>query len=270
MRIETLTRYPVKSMLGEPVDDAVLGPTGLELDRGWALQDLETGLVCTAKHPRLWRRLLQYRAHASSPQGQVVVSSPGGSERAVDDPALADELSDDLGRRVRLSSHRDAGSEVERPDPEEVLDQGVEAELAAPRLEIAQGTPGDTFVDYAPVHLITTATLDHLGVEGARYRPNLIVESSGAPFAENDWVGRELHIGSGDQIVVLRGILPTPRCSVPTLEHGPLPRAPQAVRPLMTQNRVDVPGFGVLPCAGVYAEVVRGGTIRRGDPITLT
>lgn len=67
----------------------------------------------------------------------------------------------------------------------------------------------------------------------------------------------------------LRGTLPTPRCSVPTLEHGDLPRAPHAVRVPLAANRVDVPGFGVLPCAGVYAEVLEVGTIRRGDEVTV-
>jgi hypothetical protein len=154
---------------------------------------------------------------------------------------------------------------VERPDPEEVLAQGVEAEVEAPTLEISQGTAGDTFVDHSPVHLITTATLDHLGVEALRYRPNLVISADVAPFAENDWLGRELTVGE----VVLRLTLPTPRCSVPTLEHGDLPRNPDALRPLLTGNRVEVPGFGVLPCAGAYAEVVRPGTVRRGDVVTL-
>jgi hypothetical protein len=45
---------------------------------------------------------------------------------------------------------------------------------------------------------------------------------------------------------------------VPTLAHGDLPREPRAVRPLLTDNRVDVPGFGKLPCAGVYADVLMG------------
>jgi uncharacterized protein YcbX len=126
------------------------------------------------------------------------------------------------------------------------------------------GSAADTFVDYAPVHLITTATLERLGVDPVRYRPNLVIESDTAPYAETSWVGRELTVGE----VVLRVVLPTPRCSVPTLSHGDRPRAPEALRPLLTDNRVDVPGFGVLPCAGVYAEVVRGGTIRRGDTVT--
>jgi uncharacterized protein YcbX len=82
---------------------------------------------------------------------------------------------------------------------------------------------------------------------------------------ENHWVGREIVVGEAR----LRGILPTPRCSVPTLEHGPLPRGAHAVRTVLEENRVDVEGFGVLPCAGVYAEVVSGGTVRAGDPVVL-
>jgi hypothetical protein len=147
-----------------------------------------------------------------------------------------------------------------------VLEHGVEAEVPFATLEIAQGTPGGNFVDYAPVHLITTATLDHIGVPALRYRPNLVVDVPGAaPYAENDWVGREIAVGD----VLLRGTLPTPRCSVPTLEHGDLPRSPQAVRTVMAENRVDVPGFGLLPCAGVYAEVLAGGPVRVGDAVTL-
>jgi MOSC domain-containing protein YiiM len=37
----------------------------------------------------------------------------------------------------------------------------------------------------------------------------------------------------------------------------------------MAENRVDVPGFGVLPCAGVYLDVLAAGTIHTGDQVTL-
>lgn len=264
MRVSTLTRYPVKSMLGQPLEQTEITAAGLALDRRYGLLDTATGHVATAKHPRLWRRLLQYSAAAGS-DGGVRVTAPDGHVRDVDDPRLPEELAADLGRAVTVAATRPEGAEVERPDPEDVLAQGVESEVAAPTLEISQGSAADTFVDYAPVHLITTPTLAHLGVDPVRYRPNLIVASEGEPFAETAWVGRELAVGE----VVLRVVLPTPRCSVPTLEHGDLPRAPEALRPLLRDHRVDVPGFGVLPCAGVYAEVVRGGTVRRGDTVTL-
>jgi len=263
VRVSTLTRYPVKSMLGQPLEEALLATAGLPLDRRYGLLDATTGLVATAKHPRLWRRLLQYTASAED--DRVRVTAPDGHTLDVDDPRLSDELADDLGRVVTIAAARPSGAEVERPDPEDVLEHGVEHEVAAPTLEISMGSAADTFVDYAPVHLITTTTLDHLGMDARRYRPNLVVESDTAPFAETGWVGRELTVGEA----TLRIVLPTPRCSVPTLEHGDLPRAPEALRPLLSGNRVDVPGFGVLPCAGVYAEVVRGGTVRRGDTVAL-
>jgi uncharacterized protein len=268
MRITTLRRYPVKSMLGETVLETHLGSSGVDHDRSLAVVDSETGLIATAKHPRLWRELLKFSATTDGTR--TLITSPAGRTVRADDPEIDDLLSRALGRAVRLFRERPTAATVERPDPEDVLDFGVDAHVAAPTLEIGQGSPGSTFVDYAPVHVITTATLRHIGTEVVRYRPNVVVETppGTAAFAENHWIGKELRIG-GAGSVVLRVSLPTPRCAVPTLEHGQLPRSPHAVRALITANRVDVPGFGVLPCAGCYANVVHGGVIRAGDPVTL-
>lgn len=116
------------------------------------------------------------------------------------------------------------------------------------------------------MHLITSATLAHVGAEMIRYRPNLVLDIPGAPaFAENDWTGRAVAIGP----VLLRVVLPTPRCAVPTLAHGALPRRTDAVRRLLAENRIPVPEFGVRPCLGAYAQVMNGGTISRGDRASL-
>lgn len=261
--VAELRCYPVKSMLGESLAEAAVGDTGIDGDRRLALLDVATGRVATAKHPRLWRTLLQVAAARAD--GEVWITLPDGRTVGV---AEADGvLSELLGRPVRLAASRPPGASVERPAPEDVLEHGVEAEVPYETLEIAQGSPGDTFVDAAPVHLVTTATLDEIGTEAVRYRPNVVLATPAGfpPFTENEWVGRELSLGG----VRLRGTLPTARCAVPTLEHGDLPRAPHAVRALLAANRVDVPGFGMQPCAGLYAEVLAGGTIRRGDPVTL-
>jgi uncharacterized protein YcbX len=264
-QVGALRRYPVKSMLGEALHEAVVVEGGVEGDRTLALLDTATGRVATAKHPRLWRALLRFTATRES--AGVRITLPDGRSVGATDEGIDELLSETLGRTVVLSATRPAGATVERPDPEDVLADGVEAEVPYETLEIAQGTTGGNFVDYAPVHLITTATLDRIGTEAVRYRPNVVITTpSGTPYAENDWVGREIMIGE----VRLRGILPTPRCSVPTLEHGPLPRATHAVRVPLTENRVEVPGFGVLPCAGVYAEVIRGGVVREGDAVVLS
>lgn len=270
MLITALWRYPVKSMLGERLVEAQADPSGFAYDRGLAVIDDVSGLVATAKHPRLWRELLTYSA--SVRRGQVVITSPAGWARATSAPDLDGKLSEGLRRPVHLTADRPDGATVERPDPEEVLRYGVKAAVAAPTLQIGQGTPGTTFVDYAPLHLITTATLAAIDADQIRYRPNLVLETppDTPAFVENRWAGHRLHIGAADDpALVLRVSIPTPRCAVPTLEHGHLPRAPHAVRTLMTANRVEVPGFGVLPCAGCYAEVLRAGTVRLGDQVTL-
>jgi uncharacterized protein len=265
MRVESLRRYPVKSMLGEIVTAMFVDERGAEGDRRLALVDAVTGRVASAKQPRLWRTLLQFTA--SGDAGRVRVQLPDGTTVAADDPGIDELLSRLLGRSVRLVSQRPRGATLERPDPEKVLELGVDAEVEARIVELAQATPGDSFTDLAPLHAITTATLERIGVETLRYRPNLVIATLPRypPYAENEWVGRELAVGE----TRLRVLKLTSRCAVPTLEHGPLPRAPHALRILIDENRVGAPGSAMLPCAGVYLEVLNEGTIRTGDPVTL-
>lgn len=267
MQLTTLRRYPVKSMLGEDVPELVVDESGAAGDRAMAVIDTATGRVATAKQPRLWRRLLQ--CSATGEPGRIHITLPDGRTTEAASPGAGLLLSELLERDVRLSERRPDGAEMERPDPEDVLTHGVDAALDYATLPVGAGTPGGSFVDFAPLHLITTATLDHLDIEALRYRPNLIVATPPgfAPYAENDWVGKELTIGS----VRLSPITPTPRCAVPTLAHGELPRAPQAVRRPMAENRVDVdiPGLGALPCVGLYLAVVQGGTLRAGDNLVI-
>jgi uncharacterized protein len=265
MRVESLHRYPVKSMLGENVDSIFVDERGAAGDRRLALIDAVTGRVASAKQPRLWRGLLQ--CSASGDTGRVRIRLPDGKRVAADEPDIDELLSRFLGRPVRLVSQRPQGAALERPDPEKVLELGVDAEVDARILEIAQATPGDSFTDLAPLHAITTATLERIGVEALRYRPNLVIATPTGypPYAETDWVGRELTVGEAR----LHALRPTSRCAVPTLEHGALPPAPHALRIPMAENRVKTSGSGMLPCAGAYFEVLTQGTIRIGDPVTL-
>ena len=259
--VSALYRYPVKSMEGEAADALEIDRYGVVGDRALALLDPTTGRVATAKQPRWWRDLLLCSARTTA--DGVEVRLPDGRSYRAD--AVDGPLSALLGRTVAMASRRPEGATVERPDPEAVLAEGLDADIEAPELEIAQGTPGGRFVDHSPLHLITTATLAAIGVEALRYRPNVVVETpeGTAAFVENGWLGRRLVLGE----VELETTLPTPRCSVPTLDHGGRGREPRALRYVVEHNRVDVPGFGVLPCAGLYATVVRPGTVRAGDAL---
>ena len=266
MRVESLRRYPVKSMLGETVDSLFVDERGAEGDRRLALVDAVTGHVASAKQARLWRGLL--KCTATGDTGGVSIGLPDGTNVAADDPGVDELLSRLLGRPVRLISKRPKGATLERPDPEQLLEFGLDAEVTGRILEIAQATPGDSFTDEAPLHAITTATLEHIGVEALRYRPNLVIATPAGypPYAENDWTGSELAIGEAR----LRVLTATSRCVVPTLEHGPLPRAPHALHTPAAENRWDTGGHGAQPCAGAYLAVVGEGVIRVGDRVTIS
>jgi uncharacterized protein len=116
------------------------------------------------------------------------------------------------------------------------------------------------------VHLLTTATLDRLRelypqgrFEVRRFRPNIMLQlaSGEKGFAENAWVGHTLTIGTTVQLNITG---PCGRCVMTTLAQGDLSRDPRILRTAAQHNQVNV---------GVYAAVVRGGTVRRGDPIRI-
>jgi len=276
--VAAVFRYPVKSMLGSRVEAAGLRASGLAGDRGWALVDRQTGKIASAKQPRLWRSLLQLRAEfrgaPGDPAGEVTITLPDGTVARAGEARTDDVLSRYLGRPVALRQGRQAGAGIDRAVPEEVLARGVDAEVAAESVELSQETPGDSFVDYAPVHLITTATLAAVtraagAVPRPRvFRPNLVVATPGlSGYAENDWVGRQVAIGGQVRLEIF---LPTPRCAVPTLAHGHDPANPQVLRALARSNRIRVAGFDSLQtCAGVYAKVVSAGRVRVGDEVRV-
>ncbi|KAA6224064.1 MOSC domain-containing protein [Streptomyces albofaciens JCM 4342] len=269
----TLWRYPVKSLLGEEVPDAVADARGLAGDRGLALVHQTSGQVASAKNPRLWRDLLKLRAEIID--DAVRITLPSGRTVRSTDAHVDKTLSAHLGQPVTLADAPPEKATLERSRPEEVLEAGAGAEVGNETLEIATQAPPGTFFDYAPLHLITRATLDRITelgprattVEAERYRPNIVIRTEAAGFVENDWPGHELRIG--DELT-LRVVARTPRCAVPTLEHGRLPRDLDALRVPARHNRVvPMEGMGPQPCAGVYAQVVRPGRIRQGDAVRV-
>jgi uncharacterized protein YcbX len=163
---------------------------------------------------------------------------------------------------------------LDRAVPEAVLRDGVDAPVPAKLIEIGGGSPPGTFVDFAPLHLLTTSTLDQIAemspyrrADLERYRPNVVIRTIAPGFTENDWLEQNLRIG--DEIV-LRVIARTSRCAVPTLAHGALPRDADALRVLARHNRVEpLDSADPEPCAGVYAQVLRPGRIRTGDAVRL-
>lgn len=264
-----LGRYPVKSMLGEELVVAALTDSGLAGDRRYALIDELTGLVASAKNPRKWRGLLRMTArHAADGRLEFVLAD--GRVIRDGDPILDAVLSRAVGRPVRLARTRADGAALERMTPSTEPTPG-----ALTRSALAAGTPGDNFVDFAAVHVVTTATLDALGrehprgaVDARRFRPDIVLWMlDPVPFVENTWPGRTLSLAGGAK---LRVVAPTPRCVVPTLAQGnDLGDDADVLRTAARVNRTPVLDLGPMTCVGAYGAVGQGGRLRIGDRITI-
>jgi uncharacterized protein len=267
--VAVLRRYPVKSMLGEDLRACDVTGRGLAGDRVLGLVHRETGKVASAKNPRLWRDLLRLAA-ASGPD--VKIAFPDGTALASTDPGIDAALSEFLGHPVTLTATPPPQATLDRADPEQVLRDGIEAQVLVEVGHLGGAAPEGTFFDFAPLHLLTTSTLERIAelsprgtVELERYRPNLVIRTAAPGFAENDWTGRDLRIGRD---LTIRIMIRTPRCAIPTLAHGDLPRDVAALRVPAAHNRVSpLDDWGPQPCAGVYAQVVRPGRVRVGDVV---
>ena len=274
--IAAIRRYPVKSMLGEELQRTLVHTTGLWGDRVCALIDRETGRVATAKRPQRWRAMLQLRAHCHEGVDGTAVSIvlPDGRELDARGAETSRILSEFLGREVVAELSRPGGLELERSNPDEVADRGVDAATEPVVIVLGRAAPEGGFFDYAPVHFIATSSLAKVATaspsglaEPFRFRPNLVIDTPHhAPFVENEWVGGTLAVGSE---VLLEVLVPTARCAVPTLAHGNSPTDTQLTRRIGTLNPVNVLDKGPLACLGAYARVLRAGAVSVGDPVSL-
>lgn len=263
-RIAEVWRYPVKSMAGEALAAAELAATGMVGDRAFAIIDVETDTVASAKHPRKWNQLLSCRAAFTAPARATIVLADGTQL----DSAQADldaQLSAAFGRAVRLSSTPPAAPTYE------VYDANTGA-AAIDTLAVGEG--GGTFYDLAPIHFVTTSTLARMHelvpegrVDRARFRPNFVIDTGAAGgFLENAWNEQVLAIGDDVQ---LRVAFTCPRCVMTTLAQGALPAEPAILRAAAEHNKQPCSRLGGRQFAtvGMYASVVRGGTVRAGDAV---
>jgi hypothetical protein len=273
-------RYPVKSMQGEELNGAAITERGLLGDRAYAIRDLATGHIASAKHPRKWQTLFACRAafveppQLGRPLPAVWITLPDGSVISSAQTDVDQVLSGVLGRDVALVA--EAPEAPTREADRSPID-GSETLIREERMSLA--APVGTFFDYAPLHLVTTATLDRLQelyptgrFEARRFRPNIVVapHEQAAGFVENQWLGQPVTIGAQ---VRLQAIDPSPRCVITTLAQGDLPHDPGILRTVSQHNAVAsatlAPGVVFPAVAGVYLQIVQGGSIRRGDLVGL-
>jgi len=263
--IASLWRYPVKSMLGEELQSSVVTSRGLLGDRAYALLDVESGKVASAKSPKKWAKLLEFRATFTEVfQAQETIPLvkgflPDGSSITSETPDINKTLSTLLERDVLLISSAPETATLDHywPSVEGTTYQDAITQIFMP--------PG-TFFDACSIHTITTATLtklQELYPEGQfkpqRFRPNLVIETTSPEitFLEDDWIGGILSIG---ETVRLRIDTACPRCIITTLAQAGLPNDLNILRTIARYNQ------GI---AGIRTSVLQGGFIRYQYPIWL-
>jgi uncharacterized protein YcbX len=246
MGVLALLRYPVKAMLGESLEAVEIGPAGLSGDRGWIVIDADTRERIANKRGPTDPRLRACRAELIE----------GSGER--------------LPLRVTLPDGRLVlGGEIE-PALSDLLERQIVLE---PTGDPATGRLGATGAhhDVAPLHLITTSTLDRLrraapssDWDVRRFRANLLLDDGEGQdvFTEDALIGGGLRAPSGLEITVS---IPTPRCVVPTRAHEELPADPAILRTIVAEHRVDLGSFGSQGCAGAYATVAHPGRLATGE-----
>ncbi len=275
--------------MGGDVIKAEVDEGGIVGDRIYALVDVETGKVVTAKSVKQFPDLLQCRAtyveppRAGGGSTPVRISLPNGTSIVSGSGQTASTLSAHFGRDVKLVQAAPENFTIDQyhPDVADVDSEGrrdtfVEQKLGS-ALFAQLGMPSPVRVgmlfDMFPISVLTTSTLDRLRELDAettfdprRFRMNVVVKTSGAGFIENEWIDRELTIGG---TVRLHIAMPDPRCVMTTLAQSDLPRETDVLRTLARHNRLEI-GPGVrFPCAGVYAAVTAGGSVAVGDNVAL-
>jgi uncharacterized protein len=255
--VESLWRYPVKSMRGQELDTAYVGFAGVYGDRLYAFRSSvapEGFPYLTGREQErmlLYQPRFRYADRAAKPVNlaaaeniapgitplyadaadlAVDVETPSGEVVAIDDPVLVDMLGAGLDERLNLSLLRS--------------DRAI--------------------TDCRPVSLISLQTARQIGEEAGvvvdkrRFRANIYLHLDDAGgFAENVYVGRKLRIG---QKAVLSVLERDPRCKMITLD-------PDTAEPHAELLRTVTEGHAGT--AGVYSAVLVEGTVARGDKIEL-
>ena len=254
-KIDSLWRYPVKSMRGQELDEAFAGFSGIYGDRLFAFESSASPKGFPYLTAREQQRLLQYRPHFRYPDKaarpinlteaekmganpvwadfaelMVDVETPDGKTLAVDDPALIDMIRADIDQKHQLTLMR---SERALTDCRPV---SIFSLQSARQLGEETGTP----------------------IDKRRFRANVYVDLTSAQgFAENEFVGKSLRIGPKVVVTVLER---DARCVMITLDPDTGEKSPEILKKVAQAHE---------GMAGVYGAVIVEGMLHKGDSVEV-
>jgi uncharacterized protein len=256
--VESLWRYPVKSMRGEELAEAFVGFAGVYGDRLFAFKSSARPAGFPYLTGREQEEMLLYRPRFRHP------------DKAARPPnlAAAEAISANLSP-LFAADPADLAVEVETPAGE-VLDVADPALIRMLSERMRDGhalsllRSERPMTDCRPVSLLSLQTARQLGdetgisIDKRRFRANVYLDlGAAAGFAEDRFVGQRLRLGAKAVIAVLER---DRRCKMITLD----PETAQASPDVLRKVTRDHDGM-----AGIYGAVLVEGRVRKGDAIEL-
>ena len=253
--IESLWRYPVKSMGGETLTESFMGFSGFYGDRCYAFKNSAARKGFPYLNANVQQQMLLYHPKFRYP------------ERAAKPPNLIEAMSIAPGVTPANAEPEDmildvvtpSGAVIAIDDPAliEMLGEGLRGEnhLMLVRSDRA-------LTDCRPVSLISLQTVkqieQELGspIDKRRFRSNIYLNlSSDNGFAEDDLVGRKLRLGSKAVIAVVER---DPRCKMISLDPDTGEHNPEVLRKVAQAHEAFT---------GVYCSVLVEGVLSVGDSV---
>jgi uncharacterized protein len=256
-KIESLWRYPVKSMRGDELQEAFVGFPGVYGDRVHAFRSSAQPKGFPYLTGREQESLLLYRPRFRHPERTMKPVNLAEAEALGSGltPVYAD-LSDFM-----VDVETPAGERLAIDDPRlmSMLREGIPE---SDELTLLQSVRAMT--DCRPVSIISMQTVSQLSKEFGvaadqrRFRANLYVDlESGMAFGEDEFVGRTLRIGTRAEIAVEKR---DSRCKMITLDPDTARPNPEVMKRLARDHQ---------GMAGIYGAVLVEGAVRPGDAIAL-
>ena len=257
-RVESLWRYPVKSMRGEELPEAFLGFAGVYGDRVYAFRSPAAQKGFPYHTGREQEQMLLFRPAFRHPERmarppnlpEAEAIAPGATPVYPDPADLALDVGTPSGEVLAIDDPRLLG----------MLGDGGAPGGGALTLHRSDRA----MTDCRPVSLFSVQTARRLGeevgreVDKRRFRANLYLDLGEARgFAEDALVGHRPRIGEKAVVAVTDR---DPRCKMVTLDPDTAERNPEVLR---TINRAHANK------AGVYGAVLVEGTVRPGDEIAV-
>ncbi len=254
--LESIWRYPVKSMRGEEVDEIFVAFTGLMGDRVYAVSSTAAPTSFPWHTAREQEDYVLYQARFKNHGGTL---KPENMEEAMNHPANVHAPFPTSAEAFAVEVETPDGTVVNIEDPAflEGLKDKSEGELALHHTQ-------RSIVDCRPVTLFSLQTVDQLREETGtdihklQFRANFYVDwNDESGFYEDDLVGKTVRIGDTVEVMVVER---DPRCKFITIHPETAETDPALLRHVTRAHE----GF-----AGVYAAVIKEGPVRKGDAITL-